>query len=139
HRRSSAKSARGERQVAKPNREPDTSDGLRQRIQVPPDQRAESETAERQDDIRKYALTPGPTHHSKLPECGDIDAHKGQKSAKIEQFAGVFVGVADVIEDYGAEKAQAADDENVVSRSAASRAQMRENAPRKDVIAPHSE
>src|SRR5205814_6991470 len=49
------------------------------------------------------------------------------------------VGIANLVEHDGAEKAQTADDQDVIRRRTASRAQMTKDTPRQHVVPSHAE
>src|SRR5579885_2014966 len=76
--------------------------------------------------------------HRELPESCEVHSHEGEKCAKVEELAGVLIGVSDGVKQHCANKRQAADDQNVVRRRAASRTQVSKNTTRQNIVSSHS-
>src|SRR5579863_7281906 len=90
--------------------EPDSAGGLGQRIEIPPDDRAKDEAHERKNDVDyNAALAARYLEHAELPESRQIHTHEREKGSEIEQFAGLLVSAAELVQELCSGEAQQTD------------------------------
>src|SRR5215470_17032695 len=129
HHRRAAKAARLNTYIQYPQREPNSTDCFSQVVQVPPNQTAKEEPDERQNRIaQETPFVAFFKENRELPECGQVHSHECEECAKIQQLAGMLVGAADVIQQYGACECKKSNKDDVECRRVAPRLQISESS-----------
>lgn len=140
HTRDRAETAGADRKINDPDEKPRATRDFGDAVQIPPDNGAGGGSEQRKkriDDRSDPAWVWA--DETKLPEGRQIHIRKGEKSAKIQEFAGMFKRVAEMLKHDGPNKSNRADDQDVVGRSVGAGAEMSEDPSRQHVVAAHSE
>src|SRR5580704_16303073 len=135
-----AESSRFDCHVEYADGEPDSAGGLGKWIQIPPDDCAKDEAHERQNDVDyDAALAARYFQHAELPESRQIHTHEREKGSEIQQFAGLLVSTAELVQELCSSKAQQPNQNDVVGRRARSRRYVTEEFARQHIVAAHAE
>ena len=78
------------------------------------------------------------SHEGELPKGRQIHIHEGEKGPKIEEFPRMLEGVANMLKGDGANKSDRANDQDVISRSGGTGAQVGEDFSWQHVVAAHA-